>query len=81
MTNETYTAAIEAIAEIKDEIDRLDNNHEYLLSVHDTIHAESVEMAICDKLSEVKGMKKMLSLIAGVDYDKVSSDVLEYRNN
>lgn len=81
MTNELYMMAIEEIAELHNEIDRLEYNHEFLVSVHDTTRAEVLEREICGKLMEAKGMKTMLSFLSDVDYDTVSADVYDYRNN
>lgn len=77
MKNKTYMKAIEYIAEAYFENEKLERKHEFLVSVHDLIKAEAVERAISSNISKMAGMKEMLSILSGKDFEDVYNDVFE----
>lgn len=85
MTDATYTAAIDAIVSVYIENDRLEKNYDLLMSRCDENRADKVEHKICSNISKMGGMKEMLAMLSGKEYDEVSVDVLhkvfEYRKN
>ena len=85
MTNATYTNAIEAIVSVYIENDSLEKNYDWFMSRCDKTRAEKVESEICSNISKMSGMKEMLAMLSGKEYDEVSSDVMikvfEYREN
>lgn len=76
MKNKTYMSAIEAIAEVYYENEKLELNHAYLVNVHDNNAAEKVEKEICRNINKMMGMKEMLSILSGKDYEDVDYDVI-----
>lgn len=75
MANDIYMTAIDAIVDVMIKNDRLEENQEYYESHGNELAAEKLYRSIYRNINKIWGMQEMLSMMAGIDYEEVCSDI------